>query len=126
MNVEYHRWWSPNLGQDMELKVYGHFGKPLVVFPAQSGRFFDYENFGMVDAARGPIEAGKIKLFTVDSLDSQTWANWQAHPSDRGRRHEQYDRYLTAEVAPFIRQHCGDYQGKFLTIRLQHGRLPCL
>ncbi len=115
MNVEYHRWWSPRLEQDMELKVYGHFGKPLVVFPAQSGRFFDYENFGMVDAVRGSIDAGKVKLFAVDSLDSQTWANWDAHPADRARRHEQYDHYLTEEVAPFIRQHCGDYQGKSLT-----------
>lgn len=115
MNIEYHRWWSPILEQDMELKVYGHFGKPIVVFPAQSGRFFDYENFGMVEAVRGSIDAGKVKLFAVDSLDSQTWANWGAHPADRARRHEQYDHYLTDEVTPFIRQQCGNYQGKFLT-----------
>ena len=50
MNIEYHRWWSPHLQQDMELKVYGYYGKPVVVFPAQGGRFFDYENFGMIGA----------------------------------------------------------------------------
>jgi esterase/lipase superfamily enzyme len=107
MNVEYHKWWSSNLGQDMELKVYGHAGKPVIVFPAQSGRFYEYEDFGMVEAVRGFIDGGKIKLFTVDSIDSQSWANWGAHPAERARRHEDYDRYIVGEVAPFIRQHCG-------------------
>ena len=115
MFIEQHRWWSPALGQDMELKVYGHYGKPVLVFPAQGGRFYDYENFGMVEAVRGSIDGGKIKLFTVDSVDSQSWANWDSHPADRARRHEDYDRYIIQEVSPFIRQHCGDYPGKFLT-----------
>ena len=67
--------------QDMTLKVYGHYGKPMVVFPAQSGRFYDYENFGMVEAVQNSINAGKIKLYAVDSIDSQSWANWEAHPA---------------------------------------------
>ena len=39
MKTEYHKWWSPSLGQDMELKVYGFYGKPMLVFPAQASRF---------------------------------------------------------------------------------------
>jgi len=105
--IEYHKWWSHSLNQDMELKVYGHFGKPVLVFPAQGGRFFEYEDFGMVAANQPLIDAGRIKLFTVDSLDNQSWANYSAHPADRARRHEDYDRYITQEVAPFIRSHCG-------------------
>ena len=58
MHTEYYKWWSPNLGQDMELKIYGHAGKPILVFPAQGGRFYEYEDFGMVEACRGSIEAG--------------------------------------------------------------------
>ncbi|MCI0518927.1 MAG: transposase [Chloroflexi bacterium] len=108
MNIEYHKWWSPSLGQDMEMKVYGHFGKPMLVFPAQGGRFFEFEDFKMIEAIQGFIEAGRVKVFTVDSLDNQSWANWNAHPADRARRHQDYDRYITDEVAPFIRQHCGD------------------
>jgi esterase/lipase superfamily enzyme len=106
MNIEYHQWWSPNLGQNMELKVYGHYGKPVLVFPAQGGRFFEYEDFKMIDAVAGFIDSGKIKVFTVDSIDNQSWANWNAHPADRARRHEDYDRYIVHEVAPFINQHC--------------------
>ncbi len=114
MNVEYHKWWSTHLSQDMELKVYGHAGKPVLVFPTQSGRFYEYEDFGMVDACRGYLEDGKIQLFTVDSIDNQSWVNSTIHPADRARRHEDYDRYITNEVIPFIQQR-SSWKGKTLT-----------
>jgi len=103
MNVEYHRWWSRSLGQDMELKVYGHAGKPVVVFPCQGGRFFEYEDFGMVEACRSFVESGAVTLVTVDGVDGQSWTNRGAHPAERARRHNDYDRYIVSEVAPFIR-----------------------
>lgn len=121
MKIEYHKWFSPNLGQEMELKVYGYYGKPMLVFPAQDGRFFDFENFGMTDAIANQIEAGQVKVFTVDSVDGQTWTNYNAHPADRARRHEDYDRYITQEVAPFIRQHCGNDGQKFITTGVSMG-----
>ncbi len=121
MDIGYHRWYSPNLGQDMELNVYGYYGKPVLVFPAQGGRFYEFENFGMVEAVRSYIDGGKVKLFTVDSLDDQTWANQSAHPADRARRHADYDRYITQEVAPLMRQLCGDTPQKFLTTGVSMG-----
>jgi esterase/lipase superfamily enzyme len=121
MHMEYHKWWSPNLGQEMELKVYaagaapsGRAGKPVLVFPTQSGRFYEYEDFGMVAACSTSIEAGRIELYTVDSIDNQSWANWNAHPADRARRHNDYDRYIVDEVVPFIRG-CGHAREKFLS-----------
>jgi esterase/lipase superfamily enzyme len=103
MYTEYHKWRSPNLNQDMELKVYGHAGKAILVFPAQGGRFYEYEDFGMVEACRESIDAGHVRFFTVDSVDYQSWVNWDAHPADRARRHEDYDRYIVQEVVPIIR-----------------------
>ncbi|MBI4926825.1 MAG: esterase family protein [Anaerolineae bacterium] len=102
MNVEYHHWYSSNLGQEMELKVYGHAGKPVLVFPAQAGRFFDFENFGMVGEVEWFINEGLISLYAVDSVDAQSWANFDAHPHDRAIRHESYDAYICQEVMPFI------------------------
>jgi esterase/lipase superfamily enzyme len=115
VNIEYHKWWSEALNQEMELKVYGHAGKPAVVFPAQGGRFFEFEDFGMVQSVQELIEAGRLRLFTVDSIDSQTWANWNAHPADRARRHEDYDRYVVQEVLPFARKLCGDPDQRFIS-----------
>jgi len=103
MDFETHRWHSPRLGQEMELRVYGHAGKPVLVFPSARGRFYDYQDFGMVDAVSGFLEGGAIALVTVDSVDAQSWLNASVHPAERARRHQDYDGYVMAEVAPFIR-----------------------
>ncbi len=115
MHTEYHKWWSDHLNQEMELKVYGHFGKPVLVFPSQGGRFYEYEDFQMVQAIQGYINDGKIKLFTIDSIDNQSWANFTAHPADRARRHEDYDRYIIHEVVPFIKSHCNQADIKIIS-----------
>jgi len=121
MQIEYHKWFSDSLGQDMEVNVYGYYGKPVLVFPAQAGRFYDFENFGMVSAIASFIEAGQIKLSTVDSIDSQSWANNGAHPADRARRHQDYDRYIVEEVVPFMRKHSGDTGAKFISTGVSMG-----
>ena len=115
METDYHKWFSHHLGQEMELKVYGHAGKPVLAFPPQSGRFYDFENFGMINAIQPWIDAGQVKVFAVDLIDSQSWANYDAHPADRARRHEDYDRYIMEEVVPFMRSHGDGYAGKCLT-----------
>lgn len=107
MNIEYHRWHSPSLGQEMELKVYGTQGRPFIVFPTSSGRFFDFENNGMVHAAERFIEQGRITLFAVDSIDAQSWHHPTLPPEARARRHNDYDRYIVTEVIPFIRERIG-------------------
>lgn len=121
MQIEYHKWYSPNLGHDMELKVYGWYGKPMLVFPAQGGRFYEYEDFKMIDAIGNYIENGKIKVFTVDSIDNQSWANWNVHPADRARRHEDYDHYITREVTPFIIDHCKGSKQRLISTGVSMG-----
>lgn len=121
MQIEYHKWFSPILNQDMELKVYGYYGKPVLVFPSQQGHFYDFENWGMTNTLSGFIETGQIKLFTVDSIDGQSWANWSAHPADRAWRHQDYDRYIVEEVVHFIRDHCGGTRQKFMTTGVSMG-----
>lgn len=107
MKVEYHKWWSANLSQDMELKVYGHGGKSALVFPSAGGKFYEFEDFGMVEACLPFIEGGKLRLFTVDSIDHQSWLNFSAHPADRARRHGDYDRYIVEEAVPFVHSQQG-------------------
>jgi esterase/lipase superfamily enzyme len=107
MNIEYHKDWSGCLNQEMEYKVYGHAGKPVLVFPAQGGRFYEFEDFGMLAVLHELIDSGMYQFFTADSIDNQSWANGNAHPADRARRHEDYDRYIVQELAPQIRERCG-------------------
>ena len=60
----------------------------------------------MIDAVAGFIDAGKIKLFCVDSVDEESWYNFGVSPAERNARHEAYDRYIVEEVFGFIRNHC--------------------
>ena len=100
MKVEYYKEYSPSLGRNMKLKVFGHAGKPAIVFPSQCGRFYEYEDFGMINAASEFIEKGLIQFFCVDGLDWETFVNggW---PGDRLWRHEQYVNYICEEVVPW-------------------------
>src|SRR4051812_30775011 len=101
MNRDYHRWYSPILGRDMELLVFGRTGARVVAFPPRFGRFFDYENWGVVDALRRHIEQGWIQLFCIDSVDSSSlYGRWRP-PRERIVHHELYQRYVLEEVLSF-------------------------
>lgn len=106
MHVEQHKWYSPSLFKEMEIKVYGHYGKPLLIFPTQGGSFHEAEDYHMIDALQLFINEGRIKVFTVDSVDHDAWANEGVAVHHRGNRHEQYNSYLLNEVVPFIKNHC--------------------
>src|ERR1043166_788878 len=103
MLEEYHKWHSPVLGREMELKVFGHAGTPLLVFPTSMGSFHQYAEMGMIHAIAHKYEQGEIQAFCVDSVDAESWYNKGIAPADRVRRHIQYEQYLLHEVLPFIR-----------------------
>lgn len=102
MHREYHRWFSPNLQRDMELLVFGHAGARTLVFPTRDGRFYDYENWGMVNALQQHLANGWLQLFCVESVDAESlYCDWR-RPEDRIKRHLQYEAYLLGEVLPFM------------------------
>jgi esterase/lipase superfamily enzyme len=102
MNREYHKWFSPTLGREMELLVFGHAGTPLLGFPTSMGRFYDYEARDMIAAIGHKYENGELQAFCVDSVDAESWYNKAVAPAVRAARHVQYDEYLVREVIPFI------------------------
>jgi esterase/lipase superfamily enzyme len=103
MNREYHKWWSWRLDRDMELLVFGHGGVPIVVFPSSQGRFFEFEDRGLIGAVAHKIDSGEIQLYCLDSVDAESWYNRDVPPRWRIARHVQYENYIMEEVLPFIR-----------------------
>jgi len=102
MKTEYFKEYSPALDRDMEFMVYGHGGRPVLYIPCQDGRFHDFGDFHMAETLSPWIESGQIIVFSVDTLDRETWSNKDGDPCWRARRHEQWMNYLTLEMAPFI------------------------
>ena len=69
---------------------YGHWGRPVLVFPSERGRAWDYESNGMVGAVADLIDGGRCKLYCVDSFDEQTWSDSSIPLEERARRHGAY------------------------------------
>jgi esterase/lipase superfamily enzyme len=103
MNREYVAWDSPALGRKMELLWFGHGGRPMIWFPTSKGRFYQNEDFGLIAAVSDLIENGQIQVCCVDSVDDESFYAENRHPAERIHRHDQYDRYVYAEVVPFVR-----------------------
>lgn len=101
MNREYHKWYSPNLRREAELLTFGHAGARALVFPAKCGRFYQYEDYGMVEVLRDQLEAGATQLFCVDSFDSHALYNHEIPPRERILRHRLFEKYILEEVLPF-------------------------
>jgi esterase/lipase superfamily enzyme len=85
----------------MELLVFGHAGARGLVFPTSKGKFYEWEDRGMIAMLGEAVEKGWLQLFCVDSIDAESWYCYWAHPSGRALRHAQYDHYLRYEVLPF-------------------------
>jgi esterase/lipase superfamily enzyme len=99
MQVELH---APGLDRAGTVIRYGHFGRPVLVFPSERGRAWDYENNGMVDAVRSLIDAGRVKLYCVDSFDDLSWSDNWLPLEERAHRHGAYAGWITGAVTEWI------------------------
>ncbi len=102
---------------------YGHWGRPVLVFPSERGRAWDYENNGMVGAVADLVDGGRCKLYCVDSFDEQTWSDDSLPLEERARRHGAYASWIIDRVVPWIGQDSpgAERRGRH---RLLDGRLP--
>lgn len=110
MQTYYTKWHSPSLGREMEIKVWGHAGRPVLFIPCQDGRFYDFENYKMTDVFAPWIESGQCMVFSIDTIDKETYSA-AYEPYWRIRHHEQWMTYIRNEVVPFIQSMTNDRNG---------------
>lgn len=104
MQRDYIRWYSPSLSRDMELLAFGRHGFPVVVFPTSGGRFWEYEERGMVGALAHKVDAGELQLICVDSVDAESWYDRGKRPEDCLHLQNAFDAYLVRELSAFVEQ----------------------
>jgi esterase/lipase superfamily enzyme len=107
MRRDYVGLWSPAIGAEGGLLAYGHHGRPLLVFQSEQGRCSDYEDRGMIDAVAGLIEAGRVKLYSVDSYDAASWCDPNLPLEARAAQHGKFEDWILNQVVPFIHADCG-------------------
>ena len=96
-------WHSTRLDRMMNIRIYGKpTGAPLLVFPTQDAMSDNFENFGMIEAMANDLRSGRIQLFCVDTVDTETWSNVWGDKRWRAQRQEQYYGYIIDEVVPRI------------------------
>ncbi len=101
-------WHSPSLGQDMPIVSYGHWGHPLILFPTAAADFLEYERFGLVGAIAPAIEAGRVRVFSINSINNQSWMDRNLPVPEQARRQALFSQYIEEEVVPYIRSNCQD------------------
>jgi esterase/lipase superfamily enzyme len=87
--------------------AHGHWGRPVLAFPAERGDAGEFERRGMVGAVSDLLTAGRVKLYCVDSFDAESWSNASIPLEERARRHGVYEAWILEQVIPFVREDCG-------------------
>jgi len=108
-------WYSHNLEMEMPIVAYGHAGPPLLMFPTAAADYLEYERFLLMDAIKHHIEAGRVRAFSVNSVNRYSLLNQEAAPWVKGELLTRYDRYVTDEVLPLIRSDADDGGARPLT-----------
>ena len=104
MNKEFHQWFSNALNKEMPIEIYGHFGFALLLIPTASADYLEYERFGLIDALGELINGGKVKVFSINSMNKESWMNMEMEGAHKAIRHNQFNEYVFNEVVPFIKQ----------------------
>lgn len=103
MDKQVTSWWSSALNKDMPIASYGHYGFAVLLIPTAGADFQEYERFLLLDSLAHLIDSGKCRVFSIDSMNKESWLNKEMLPEHKAIRHNQFNQYVCDEVIPFIR-----------------------
>ena len=103
MKREITSWFSPALQKDMPIVTYGDYGFALLLVPTAAADYLEYERFQLLDTLAPFIDSGKVKVFSVNSINTESWLNKQMIGEHKAIRQNQFNEYIYNEVIPFIR-----------------------
>lgn len=100
-------WNTQRLPEPARVVRWGHFGIPVLLFSTAGGDYEEVERFHLVRVLGDLIDAGRIKVYSVDSVAGKTWLQGTHSPEYCSRVQNLYDGYIYHEVVPLIRKDCG-------------------
>lgn len=103
MHKKTDQWYSPNLNKNMEIVEYGHYGPALLLLPTAAADYLEYERFQMINVLSKYINEGRIKVYSINSINNESWLNNKMAGRDKVVRHNQFNQYVYEEVVPFIK-----------------------
>jgi esterase/lipase superfamily enzyme len=103
MHKETTQWYSPALGCEMPIASYGHYGFALLLVPTAAADYLEYERFQLIDTLKPYIESGKVKVYSINSINNESWLNNDMAGEHKAIRHNQFNEYVFNEVIPYIK-----------------------
>ncbi|MBK8982019.1 MAG: esterase family protein [Ignavibacteria bacterium] len=124
MKREISKHYSPSLNKEMDIVKYGDYGFALLLFPTAAADFLEYERFKLIDTIEPYINSGKVKVYSINSINNESWLNDKMNPYDKAVRHQQFNDYVTDEVVPYIFEDCNG-EVPVITCGASLGALHC-
>ncbi|MEO6187984.1 MAG: alpha/beta hydrolase-fold protein [Ginsengibacter sp.] len=103
MNREITSWFSPSLDRDMPVVTYGDYGFALLLVPTAAADYLEYERFQLINSIAPFIDSGKVKVFSINSMNTESWMNKEMLGQHKAIRHNQFNNYVINEVIPFVK-----------------------
>lgn len=100
------RWRSDRLQREVTMVRWGTFGQPVLVFPTAGGDAEEIERMHLVGALGPLIEAGKLKVYSCDSVAGRGLLTREGSPAHQMWLQNQFHQYIRHEVVPAIRADC--------------------
>jgi esterase/lipase superfamily enzyme len=106
MQKEWFSWQTQRLPGPARVVRWGHYGRPVLIFPTAGGDLEEIERHGLVQALSGLVDAGRVKVYSVDSVAGSHWISERHAPEYASRVQNLFDAYIYEEVLPLIRHDC--------------------
>lgn len=99
-------WYSQHLQRTVTIVRWGHLGTPVLMFPTAGGDAEECERFLMIKVLMPLIEAGRIKVYSCDSVAGKAWTSREGTGRHRAWLQNQFDKFIAEELVGAIRQDC--------------------
>lgn len=106
MDKEVGHWYSTHVERDVQLVRWGHFGTPVLLFPTAGGDAEEVERFHLISAIEPLIDAGRIKVYSIDSVAGRAWISGEHSGEYCSRLQSAFDAFIYHEVVPAMRTDC--------------------
>jgi esterase/lipase superfamily enzyme len=100
------RWRSDRLQREVTLARWGSFGQPVIMFPTAGGDAEEIERWQMIEVLGPLLDAGKIKLYSCDSVAGKALIDQEGGPHHLMWIQNMFQQYVRHEVVPAIRKDC--------------------
>jgi esterase/lipase superfamily enzyme len=119
-------WSSPHLPEGIGIARWGHFGTPVLLFPTAGGDAEECERFLLVRVLEDLLAAGRIKLYSCDSVAGRAWTSGEGSGRERSAMQSAFDRFVYEELVPVIREDCGSPEIEIVTAGASIGAFNAL